>query len=183
MEYHQCNESKKQKKIWLSAPRKKLGFHTEFCEFRELRIFENFNFCFIESRSCPNQTKRGMEYHQCNESVKQKNFWLSAPRKKLGFHTEFCEFRGLRILLFFSAGQGVVQIKPNTVWSITSVMRVKSKKKFWLSPPRKKLGFHTEFCEFRELRIFENFYFFSAGQGVVQIKPNAVWSIISVTRV
>ena len=24
--------------------------------------------------SFPNQTKRGMEYHQCNESVKQKEF-------------------------------------------------------------------------------------------------------------
>ena len=105
MEYHLCNESVKQKNFWLSAPRKKLGFHTEFCEFRELRIFENFNFFFSGSRSCPNQTKRGMEYHQCNESVKQKKkFGWARLGKSWVFIRNFanfanCEF--LRILIFF----------------------------------------------------------------------------------
>ena len=81
--------------------------------------------------------------------------------KKLGFHTEFCEFRELRIFenfkIFFSAGQGVVQIKPNSVLSINCVMRVLSEKSCWDSLPRKKMVFDTEFCEFRELQIFENF--------------------------
>ena len=74
MEYHQCNEIAKQKSCWYSFPRKKMGFHTEFREFRELRIFENFKkkIFFIGLRSCPNQTKRGTEYHQCNKNVKQK---------------------------------------------------------------------------------------------------------------
>ena len=38
---------------------------------------------------------------------------------------------------------------------------------------------HTEFGEFRELRIFETFKnnSFPSGQGVVQIKPNSVLSI------
>ena len=48
----------------------------------------------------------------------------------------------------------------------------------------KKLGFHTEFRDFRELRIFENFKnnSFASGQGVVQIKPNSVFSITSIVR-
>ena len=73
IENHQCNERVKQKSCWYSLPRKKMVFHMEFCEFRELRIFENFRiFFFIGSRSCPNQTKLGIEYHQCNKSVQQK---------------------------------------------------------------------------------------------------------------
>ena len=35
-----------------------------------LRIYKKF--IFIGSKSCQNQSKLGMEYHQCNESVKQK---------------------------------------------------------------------------------------------------------------
>ena len=104
-----------------------MGFRTEFCEFRKKGILK-IGF-FIGLRCCPNQTKHGMEYHQCNESVKQKSFWQSVPRKKLGFHTEFCEFRELRIFenfkkFFFSSGQGVVQIKPNSAFGINSVARV-----------------------------------------------------------
>ena len=69
-----------------------------------------------------------MEYHQCNESVKQEKLEEHAW-EKVGFHTEFYEFRELRIFenfksSCFSSGQGVVQIKPNSVLSITSVMRV-----------------------------------------------------------
>ena len=144
-------------------PRKKRFFIRNFANFancESLRILKKI--FFIESRSCPNQTKRGMEYHLCNESVKQKNFWLSSPRKKLGFHTEFCEFRELRIFEnfnFFSAGQGVVQIKPNAVWSITSVMRVKSKKKFGWARLGKSWVFIRNFanfanCEFLRILIF-----------------------------
>ena len=50
---------------------------------------------------------------------------------------------------------------------------------------QEKVGFHSEFCEFRELRVFENFKnnSFASGQGVVQIKPNSVLSIASVVRV
>ena len=81
------------------------------------------------SASCPYQTQLGIEYHQCNDSVKPKSCWYSLPRKKMGFHTEFCEIRELRIFenfknSCFSSGQGVAQIKPNSVLSITSVMKV-----------------------------------------------------------
>ena len=70
-----------------------------------------------------------MEYHQRNESVKQKKIGLAFPGKKLGFPTELCEFRELQIFVnfknsSFSSSQGVIQIKPNSVWSITSKMTV-----------------------------------------------------------
>ena len=82
----------------------------------------------------------------------------------------------------FSSGQGVVQIKPNSVWSIPCVTRVWNKKNFCYSLPRKKVS-----ISFGNLRISQITNFksrsFSSGQGVVQIKPNSVWSIPCVTRV
>ena len=76
-----------------------MGFHTDFCEFRELRIFENFKkkIIFIGSRSCPNQTKLGMEYHPCNDSVMQKK-WYTLSERNLVFHTEIFAFREKEIL-------------------------------------------------------------------------------------
>ena len=46
----------------------------------------------------------------------------------------------------------------------------------------KKLVFHTEICEFRELTNFKN-RSFSSGQGVVQSEPNWALSIPRVPRV
>ena len=50
--------------------------------------------------------------------------------------------------------------RPNRVISVWEHMgersteywvpRVQNRKNFWYSLPRKKLGFHTEICEFRE---------------------------------
>ena len=130
IEFQQCNESAKQKVVGKACLGKKWFLIRNFansanCEF--LRILKKF--FFIGSRSCPNQTKLGFEYHQCNNRVKPKSCWYSLPRKKIGFHTEFCEFRGLRIFenfknSCFSSGQGAAQIKPNSVLSITSVMTV-----------------------------------------------------------
>ena len=49
-----------------------------------------------------------------------------------------------------SWGQGVVQIKANSVLSITNVIKVLNEKNCWHCLPRKKLVFHTEICEFRD---------------------------------
>ena len=40
-----------------------------------------------------------------------------------------------------SSGQGVVQIKPNSEWSIPWVTRVQNGKNFWYRLPRKKVRF------------------------------------------
>ena len=54
----------------------KMGSHTEFCEFRGLRILAKFksSFFFIGSRSYSDQIKLGIEYQQYKDSVKQKVF-------------------------------------------------------------------------------------------------------------
>ena len=76
-----------------------MGFHAEFREFRELRIFENFkNNSFSSGQGVVQiKTKLGIEYNQCYESVKQKKIGRACLRKKLGSHTEFCESREWRI--------------------------------------------------------------------------------------
>ena len=53
-----------------------MGFHTEFREFRELRIFENFkNNSFSSGQGVFQiKPKLGIEYHQWNDSVNQKVF-------------------------------------------------------------------------------------------------------------
>ena len=87
-----------QKVVGIACLGKKWFFMRNFANFANcelLRILKKF--FFFGSRSCPNQTKLGIEYHQCNDSVKQKSCWYSLPRKKMVFHTEFCEFRELRI--------------------------------------------------------------------------------------
>ena len=137
----------------------KIGFSYGILRISRKRNFKK-RFFFIGLRSCWNQTKRGMEYHQFNESVKPKKIVRACRGKSWVFIRNFanfanCEF--LKILNFFSAGEGVVQIKPNSVLSINSVMRVQSKKVVGIACLGKKMVFHTEFCEFRELRNFENF--------------------------
>ena len=51
-------------------------------------------------------------------------------------------------------GQKVDQIEPNSVWSISCVIKVFYKRIFCYSLPNKKVsipyGFHTELFEFRE---------------------------------
>ena len=45
----------------------------------------------------------------------------------------------------YSSGQGVVQTKPNLVWSIPCVSRVNSKKIFWYSLPREKIRISMQY--------------------------------------
>ena len=73
-------------------------------------------------------------------------------------------------------GQGVVQIEPNWVWSMTLVPRVYYKKNFWYCLPRKKVRF--SYGNLRILRItnFKN-RFISCGQKVVQNERHSAWSI------
>ena len=80
--------------------------------------------------SCSNQTKLSMDYHHCSQSAKKKSFWyiLLGKKRKFSYGTlgisRLANFKNR----FFSSGQGVVQIKPNSVWSITVVVKVSNKK-------------------------------------------------------
>ena len=142
-----------QKVVCVACLGKKWFFIRNFANFANCELLRILiKFFFIGSRSCPNQTKLGIENHQCNERVKQKICWYSLPRKKMVFHMEFCEFRELRIFenfrIFFSSGQGAVQIKPNSVLSITSVIRVYSKNKFGRACLGKSWVFIRNFANF-----------------------------------
>ena len=101
----------------------------------------------------------------------KKNFWYILPGKKRNFHTEICIFssvqgvaqkhfwntllprkKGIFLLqfAFSSSGQGVVQIEPSSVWTITIVVKVQKKRIFGTFCLGKKGIFHTEICEFRD---------------------------------
>ena len=56
MEYHQCNESDKQK-IGRAGPGKKFSFRTEFCEFREKGILKIGFFHGVIELSKSNETR------------------------------------------------------------------------------------------------------------------------------
>ena len=91
-----------------------------------------------------------MEYPMCIQSLKQKEFLVQlAQKKSLYFNRKYRFFRLLFAFFIFknieiSSGQGVSQIKPNLVWSIPWVPKVRNKKSFWYSLPRKKFVFRSE---------------------------------------
>ena len=112
------------------------------------------------------------------------SFWYSLPRKKVRISIGNIDFFAYSIFknIEISSGQGVVQIKPNLVQSIPWVPRVRNRKSFWYSWPRKKVRTSIGNIDFFAYSIFKNIEI-SSGQGVVQIKPNLAWSIPCVSRV
>ena len=127
MEYPICTQSVKEKKFGIACLGKKFVLQSEISAYSliiRLFYFQKYR-NFIGSRSCPNQTKHGMEYPMCTQSVKRKNFCHSLYTKKVRFSIGnfdlfgYSFFENIEIL----SGQGVVQIEPNSVWSIPSVPR------------------------------------------------------------
>ena len=99
MEYHQCNESVKQKtNFGLTCLGKKIGFSYGLLRISRIANFWEFQKnCFSLSQGVVQiKQKLGMQYHQCNESEKQKNFWYTVSGKKLVLHKELFEFRKKR---------------------------------------------------------------------------------------
>ena len=91
----------------------------------------------------------------------KKSFWYSLPRKKVSL--SYGNLRISRKTNFknrsFSPGQGVIQIRPNSLWSMPCIPRVQNKNNFWYSLPRKKLVFHTEICDYFQCLIFKSSIF------------------------
>ena len=108
----------------------------------------------------------------------QKEWSPNYHRKKVSFSIGNIDLFAYSILknIEVSSGQGVVQIQPYSVWSITSVIRVQNKKNFWYSLPRKKVRFSYGNLRISRITNFEN-RSFSLGQEVIQIERNSVWSI------
>ena len=104
----------------------------------------------------------------------KRNFGYSLPTKKVSF--PYGTLRISRITNFknrsFSSGQGVVQIQPNPVWSITFVPRMQNKKNFCYSLSRKNVSISYGSMRIsRRITNFKNRSFLS-DQGVVQSEPN-----------
>ena len=84
-----------------------------------------------------------MEYPMCNQSVKRKKILLQLAQEKVSY--SYGSLRISRLANFknksFSSVQGVVQIKPNLVWSIPGVGRLcdKTKRIFGIACLGKKL--------------------------------------------
>ena len=102
----------------------------------------------------------------------EKNSCFNQEYRLIRLLFDYSIFKNIEIL----SGQGCVQIKPNSAWSITSVIRMWNKKSFWCSLPRKKVSISYGTFWVSRKRNFKNRSFLS-GQEVVQIKPNLVWSI------
>ena len=170
--------------VRLTFIEKKSYFNRKYWRFRFFYIQKYRNFI---GSNCSKLTKHGMENHQCNESEKQKEFFLySLPRKKISFsygNLRLFQIRNFKNRSFLS-GQEVVQIKPNLVWSIHRVGRLWDKKN---GPPnfsRKSSYFNRKYRHIRLLfahSIFKKIEIL-LGEGVVQIKHNSAWSITSVFR-
>ena len=80
----------------------------------------------------PNQTGYGV-YHRQVESKTKKILVMACLGKKLVLQSEISSYSLIIRLFYFQnieilSGQGVVQIKPNWVWSISCVSRVKKQK-------------------------------------------------------
>ena len=129
MDNHQCNESVKQKEILYSLPRKKLSFSYGNLRYFQISIFKNRSFL------------SGQEVVQIKPnfvwsilSVGRLWFKRNGPpnfhRKKIRISIRNIDLFAYYSLILFSknveilSGQGVVQIKPNSAWSITSVIRM-----------------------------------------------------------
>ena len=120
--------------------------------------------------------------HVYLECKTKRVFAIACLRKKLGFHTEYCDYFEYLILNNFEngsfwLGHRVDQMEPILVETIPKVGRLWDRKNFWYSLPRKEVSFSCgnvhlfQISNFKK-RSFEN-----------QTKPNSVWSIPFVPRV
>ena len=126
-------------------------------------IFTNYIFEYLISKLCFSsgqgvvQTEPNLAWSipWVSRVKNHKNFCYSLTRKKVSF--SYGLLRISRVtnfkIRYFSSGQGVVQIEPNSVCSIFAIACV-----------GKKLVFHTEICDYfdRNNRKFpyENLTFF-----------------------
>ena len=106
----------------------KLSFHTEYCDYFEYLILNNFeNRSFWLGHGVV-QIKPNLEWSipRVGRPWDKTSFSYSLPRKKVSF--PYGILRVSRLANFkissFSSGPGVVQIEPNSVWSIPWLHRL-----------------------------------------------------------
>ena len=141
-------------------------------------------FCRVKELSKSNQTWYGVSPMYL-ESKTKRIFAVVCLGKKLVFHTEISNNSLIIRLFYFQKYRNFIGSRScsgNWVWSIPSICRVSDKKNFCYSLPRKKVSFSYGNLRISQITNVKNRSFLS-GQGVVQIKPNSVWSIPYVPRV
>ena len=128
MEYTMCTQSVKPKDFLVQLVQKKVHIsigNIDLFAYYTLILFSEKYRNFIGSRSCPNRTKLAMEYTMCTQSVKRKEFSVQLLYKKDRFSIGNFDFFGYSIFknIEILSGQGIVQIEPNSLWSIPCVPR------------------------------------------------------------
>ena len=86
----------------------------------------------------------------------EKSSYFNRESRLIRLLFAYSIFKNIEIL----SGQGCVQIKPNSAWSIISVIECKTKRIFGVACLRKKLVFHTELFEFLEKGILKTGLFY-----------------------
>ena len=96
------------------------------------------------------------------------NYPPNVPRQKVSFSKGNLRFWRLENFKnrSFSWGQGLVQIAPNSAWSIPCVPRALNEKNFWYSLSRKKFRISIGNIDLFAYSIFKNIEI-SSSQGVV----------------
>ena len=161
---------------------KKLVFHTEICEYFEYLISKIVLFHRVKELFKSNQTA----YHGQVESRTKRILAIACLGKKLVLQSEISIYS----LILFSKIWKFYRVKElfksnQTRYGLSHVhLESRTKRVFAIAclGKKKKVSF-----SYGNLRIFRIFNFknrsFSSGQGVVEIKPNWVWSIPWASRV
>ena len=105
-----------------------MGFHTEICDFHEKRISKIGLLDRVKELSKPNQTPCGVSPLYL-KSKRKKKIYYSLPRKKMGFHTEICDFHEKRILKIGLFDRVKELSKSNQTRCGVSPLYLKSKRK------------------------------------------------------
>ena len=126
--YHGQVEFKTKRIFAIACLGKKLVFHTETCEYFEYLISKIGLFHRVKELFKSNQTGYGV-YHGQVESKTKRILAIACLGKKFVFQSEISTYSFLFAYSIFKtievlSRQGVVQIKPNPVWSIPCVPRV-----------------------------------------------------------
>ena len=121
-------ECKTERIFGIACLGKKLAFDTEICYYFEYIFSKIGLFDRVKEWFKSNQTRYGVSpgYVECKT---ERIFGIVCLGKKFVFQRKY---RLIRLLFAYSifknieisSGQGVVQIKPNSVWSIPRVCRM-----------------------------------------------------------
>ena len=134
--------------IGIASLGKKLAFHTEICDYFKYLNFKNSIFHRVKELSKSNQTRHRV-FHWKLDCKTKRIFAIVCLGKKLGFHTEICEFRKYLIFIIglFHRVKELPKSNQTRYRVYHGYLDCKTKRMFGVACLGKKLVFHTEFCD------------------------------------